>query len=243
MLTLRSQHSPGPTFPFKFTVPAHSLAKQPSPWAAQAGSFEINHSQPLPASFSDQCTHGTARVYYTLIATLQSWKPKVPDTVVTKVLTLPPAPRHIQSPDAHFVQHTQIVTICSRSLDPEYTNKPLSLKEKFLPKRKSKLPFAAFTLNLQTPTVSTIRNPLPLILSLSYSATNSSLSSETTLPPTNLKELTLHLLATTKIQYPSLQDPKTLETKHWTTSHTLLPTYPPEPSISRPLILPLPSSP
>ena len=133
-----------------------------------------------------------------LTATLQSWKPKVLDTIVTKVLTFPPPPRYIQSADAPCVQHTQIFTVHSRNLDLEYTNKPLNLKEKFLAKRKSKLPFAAVTLNLQTPTVSAIRKPLPLILSLSYSATNSSLSSETTLPPTYLKESTLHLLATPK---------------------------------------------
>ena len=192
---------------------------------------------------TDQCTHGTARVYYTLIATLQRWKHKVPDTVVTKVLNLLPPPRQIQSPDAQLVQHTQIVTIRSRNLDPEYTNKPLSLKDKFLPKRKSKLPFAVFTLNLQAPTVSTIRKSLPLLLSLSYSATNSSLSSEPTLPPTYLKEFTLHLLATTKIQYPSLKDPKTLERKHWTTSHTLLPTLTPQTPISNPFTHPLTTTP
>ena len=123
-----------------------------------------------------------------LTATLQSWKPKVLDTIVTKVLTLPPPPRYIQSPDAQFVQHTQIITIRSQNLDPDYTDRPLSLKEKFFPKRKSKLPFAAVTLNLQTPTAYAIRTPLSLILSLSHSATSSSLSSETTLPPIYLKE-------------------------------------------------------
>lgn len=213
----RTMH-PGLSWPFHFTIPSHSVANQPESWLQQKQGFNIDPSQDLPPSFSDQCVHGTARVTYTLVATLTSWKSFTAEKVVHKTLTLPPT-REIEASSPSFIQRTQTLTCRSLHLQPQRDDKPLTFKEKLIAKRTSKLPAAVFNLHMLLPTFGVTRQHLPMILRIEH---DSDASTATMLPIVLLKECVVQLLATTHVQYPG---PKNLlEVQGWTTSHGLSPT-------------------
>lgn len=194
---------PGHSWDFSFKFPHQCMSTSQDPFKQQ-GPFNLDPSQSLPPSFTDNHhVYGWSTecfVSYQLEARLISSKTKIFGSGETEsnrrlefFIT-----RDSENPEPNFTTATRSFSIASVALEPGREDAPLTIKEKLKSSWSSKkLPLAKFKLQMLVPSIAVVSKPLPLILKLDHDIEGSTTMAR---PMVRLRKCSVELRASTKAQ-------------------------------------------
>lgn len=199
------------SWPFTFSFPVNCNGIQTGASPAHANSFNTDHDQPLPPSFSttsddaDSC--GCASIIYELRATLLSpSKIGYHPANCIKILELNfYVPRTTEQPGLECISKTQRIVLQTLNLLPNEQRKtakrPLRLREKlgFTSAPTEPLPKAVFDAKLQTLSSAVIGQPLPIFLHIDYDLDKSTIEA---LPAVYLRRVAMWFREVTSMLIP-----------------------------------------
>ena len=191
----------GHSWPFSFTFPSRCVAHGADPFKQRHGLFDLNPQQYLPPSFASENRSSGWKaecfVKYELEASLIGNKIfSLGDLKSEKTLNFTTT-RDIEAFEPEFIEKGQRIACYSLRLQPGREDGPLTIKEKLLSLRTSKLPLSMFYLHVLLPKVGILARPLPLVLKMDHDAQASTTESS---PIITLRKCTVMLQAITYIQ-------------------------------------------